>query len=51
MVGQVEAIAESDELADEDEAKPCLGSMAALNLVYEPPATQAPDEASQVCSL
>jgi len=43
----VEAIAESDELADEDEAKPCLGSMAALNLVYEPPATQAPDEVSQ----
>lgn len=45
----MEAIAESQELLDGNEAKPYLGSMAAVLLAYDPPQTQAaPAGPSQV---
>lgn len=45
----MEAIAESQELLNGNEAKPYLGSIAAVLLAYEPPQTQAtPAGASQV---
>ena len=47
---QVEAIAESKELVDDDEGKPYLGSTAAVLLNYDPPQTQDTGAASQVGS-